>query len=126
MTTPAEDFAPLGHMLEASGWALSIAEGRTRHDLDLDLQLFLVLSRAIEVVGEAANRVSDDTQGRTPEIPWRRIIGMRNHLAHKYDDINYDILWEVVTLHLTPMIENVRRLLPDGFTPTPIRAVPLR
>ena len=56
MTTPAEDFAPLGHMLEAPGWALSIAEGRALRDLDLDLQLFLVLSRAIEVVGEAANR----------------------------------------------------------------------
>ena len=126
MTTPAQDLVSLGHMLEASGWGLSIAEGRTRRDLDLDLPLFLALCRTVEVVGEAANRVSDATQSRTPEIPWHQIIGMRNHLAHQYDKINYDTLWGVVTIHLVPLAENVRRLLPDGFTPPPIRTDLLR
>ena len=126
MTTPEEDLVPLGHILEASGWALSIAEGRTRRDLDLDLPLFLALCRTVEIVGEAANRISDATQSRTPEIPWRQIIGMRNHLVHQYDKINYDTLWGVATIHLAPLIENVRHLLPDGFTPPPIRSVPLR
>lgn len=121
MTIPTEDLISLGHILEASGWALSIAEGRTRRDLDLDLQFFLALCRAIEVIGEAANHISGDTQSRTPEIPWRRIIGMRNHLAHRYENIDYDTLWDVATMRLITLIENVRQLLPDGFVPVPLR-----
>ena len=121
MTVPTEDLIPLGHILEASGWALSVAEGRARRDLDSDLQFFLALCRAVEVVGEAANRVSDDTQSRTPEIPWRRIIGMRNHLAHRYDNVDHDTLWDVATIHLITLRENVRGILPDDFVPTPLR-----
>ena len=121
MTVPTEDLIPLGHILEASGWALLVAEGRTRRDLDSDLQFFLALCRAVEVVGEAANRVSDATQTRTPEIPWRRIIGMRNRLAHRYDNIDYDTLWDVGAIHLITLRENVRQLLPGDFTPIPIR-----
>ena len=121
MTIPTEDLISLGHILEASGWALSVAEGRTRRDLDLDLQFFLALCRAIEVMGEAANRVSDATKTRTPEIPWRRIIGMRNHLAHRYDNIDYDTLWDVSTTSLITLTESVRQLLPGDFVPTPIR-----
>ena len=121
MTITVEDLISLGHILEASGWALSVAEGRTRRDLDLDLQFFLALCRAIEVIGEAANRVSDDTQSRTPEVPWRRIIGMRNHLAHRYDNLDYDTLWDVATMRLITLRESVRLLLPDDFTPTPLR-----
>ena len=121
MNIPPEDLAPLGHILEASGWALSITEGGTRQTLDDDLQVFLALSKAIEIIGEAANRVSDYTQNEAPEIPWRRIIGMRNHLAHQYDDINSDTLWEVATIHLIALRENIRRILPDDFVPTPIR-----
>ena len=121
MRIPAEDLDPLGHILEASGWVLSLAEGRVRRDLDLDLQLFLALAKAVETVGEAANRVSDATQSRTPEIPWRRIIGMRNHLAHQYDNISYDILWGVAAIHTAALMENVRRLLPGDFVPDPLR-----
>ena len=121
MTIPAEDLSSLGHILEASGWALLVAEGRTRRDLDLDLQFFLALCRAIEVIGEAANRVSDTTQSRTPEIPWRRIIGMRNHLAHRYDNISYSILWLTVQEYVPSLIADVRSILPGDFVPTPIR-----
>ena len=121
MTIPPEDLTPLGHILEASQWVISIAEGHTRQTLDHDLAVFLALSRAVEVVGEAANRVSDFTQNGTPEIPWGRIIGMRNHLAHGYATVNYDILWGVATIHITPLIENVRRLFPDDFTHSPLR-----
>ena len=121
MTTPAEDLPPLGHILEASGWALSIAEGRTQNDLDLDLQLFLALAKAVETVGEAANHVSDATQSGTPEIPWRRMIGMRNHLAHQYDNIDYSILWLTVQERLPTLMADVLNLLPDSFTPIPLR-----
>ena len=121
MTIPPVDLKLLGHILEVSGWVLSIVEGRVQGDLDSDLQFFLALCRAIEVLGEAANRVSDATQRETPEIAWRQIIGMRNHLAHQYDDISYEILWRAAQEHVPDLIADIRRLLPDDFAPDPLR-----
>ena len=121
MTIPQWDLAPFGHMLEAAEWVLSISEGRSRSDLDTDLEFFLALCRAIEVIGEAANRVSDATQSGTPEILWRRIIGMRNRLAHEYDNLNYDTIWEAAQEYAPDLVADVRRLLPDDFVPVPLR-----
>ena len=50
----------------------------------------------MEIVGEAANRVSSETQQKHPEIPWPQIIGMRNRLTHGYDVVDYDLLWDTV------------------------------
>ena len=121
MTIPAEDLIYLGHMLEASGWALSIIEGRNEQELAHDLRLFLCLSRAIEIVGEAANHVSNSTQSRMSEVPWRQIIGMRNRLAHRYDDLNLGIIWTAAHDHIPTLMNDVRRRLPDDFAPTPLR-----
>ena len=121
MTTPAEDLAHLAHMLEAAGWALSITNGHSRRILDDNLQAYLALARAVEVIGEAANRVSDSTQSQTPQIPWRSIIGMRNHLVHQYDEVNYDTLWEVATIHAASLIGILHHLLPDDFATIPLR-----
>ena len=121
MTIPEEDQASFGHILEASGWVLSMVEGRSQGDLDSDLQFFLALCRAIEVTGEAANRVSNDTQRETPEIRWRQIIGMRNRLAHRYDNVSHGILWLVAQERVPALIADVRRLLPDDFVPVPLR-----
>ncbi len=121
MTTPEEDLIPLGHMLEASGWALTIEAGHSLRDIEQRLELFLALVKAVEIVGEAASRVSEATRSRAPDIPWRRIIGMRIHLVHRYHDINLDTLWGVVTMYLTPLMESLRLLLPNDFTPIPLR-----
>ena len=121
MTIPEEDLIPLGHMLEACDWVLSVVAGRAQQELDQDLLLFLALAKAVETVGEAANRVSDDTQSIAQEIPWRRIIGMRNRLVHNYDDIDLGTLWLAAQEHTPNLIADLRRILPDDFVPTPIR-----
>ena len=121
MIIPPEDLAPFGHMLEAAEWVLSITEGRALSDLESDLEFFLALCRAIEVIGEAANRVSDATQSGTPEILWRRMIGMRNRLAHEYDNVNHGVVWGVAQEYAPDLIAEVRRLLPDDFVPVPLR-----
>ena len=121
MTTFRPDLIPIGHMLEASRWAVSISEGRSRSDLAADLLLFLSLTKAVETIGEAANRVSDSTQSANPDVPWRGIIGMRNHLVHQYDNIDNDTLWLVVQEHLPSLMADLGRLLPDDFVPTPLR-----
>ena len=52
---------------------------------------------AIEVIGEAATRVSEQTREALPDVPWTQIMGMRNRLIHAYFEVNSDILWQTAT-----------------------------
>ena len=66
--------------------------------------------RLIEILGEAATKVSQDKQAELTQIPWREVIGMRNRIVHAYFDIDYDIVWDTVTLNvpaLTKILEAV-------------------
>ncbi len=62
--------------------AIEMASDRTRADLDSDRMLELSLPRLVEIVGEAAARISDETREAHAGIPWREIIAMRNRLIH--------------------------------------------
>jgi uncharacterized protein with HEPN domain len=72
--------------------------------------------RCVEVIGEAARLVSEDTRLRAPEIPWRLITGMRHILAHDYGTVDLDRVYRVVIEHLpdllarlTPLIESLEK-----------------
>ncbi|MBL0927809.1 MAG: DUF86 domain-containing protein [Phycisphaerales bacterium] len=106
-----EDAVRLGHMLDHALEAVQMGAGRSRADLDSDRMLNLALVRLVEIVGEAANRVSKRGQTDRPEIPWREIIGMRNRIVHGYDEVNFDILWAVIRDDLPPLIEKLRATL---------------
>jgi uncharacterized protein with HEPN domain len=78
------DRVRLRHALDALNAAMRFVEGRTRSDLDTDDMLLFALVRAIEIVGEAAGKVTDETCALLPELPWSSIVGMRNRLIHAY------------------------------------------
>jgi uncharacterized protein with HEPN domain len=107
-----DDRVRLAHMLEAVQEALSFARGRGRDDLDGDRMLVRALTKDIEIVGEAASRVSEETRAALSEIPWAAIIATRNRLIHAYFDINLDVLWETIAIDL-PALEKALR---DGRT----------
>ena len=86
-----KDEIRLRHMVDAAREAVSFAAGRTRGDLDADRQLVMALVKEIEIVGEAAARVSEATREHLPDIPWDELIGMRNRLVHAYLDVNLDM-----------------------------------
>ncbi|MFO7633010.1 MAG: DUF86 domain-containing protein [Caldilinea sp.] len=99
-----DDLVRLQHMLDAAEEAVSFAQGQTRADLEQDRKLVLALVKAVEIIGEAAYRISPDVQEQMSEIPWDDIIGMRHRLVHAYFDINLDILWRTVQDDLPPLI----------------------
>lgn len=92
----AEDLTRVRHMIEAAESAMRFVKGRSRPDLDGDEMLRFALTRAIEILGEAASRVSPDGRAAIPEVPWADVVGMRNRLVHAYFDVNLDILWRTV------------------------------
>ena len=108
-----DDEIRLRHMLEAAREAASFVKGRVRDDLETDRQLVLALVKDIEIMGEAAAQITEDTHSRTPSIPWQKIIAMRNRLVHAYFSINLDIVWQTVQKDLTALIETLERVVPQ-------------
>jgi uncharacterized protein with HEPN domain len=91
-----EDWVRLRHMLDGVRQALEFVRDRNRGDLDSDSMLLLALTRAVEIVGEAAHHVSAEGQHRYPELPWAEMVGMRNRIIHAYFEVDFDVLWETV------------------------------
>ncbi len=81
-------------MLEAAETVATFITGRARADLDRDRMLLFALVRAIEILGEAATKISAETRQAAPEVPWSQITAMRNRLIHAYFEIDPDILWK--------------------------------
>jgi uncharacterized protein with HEPN domain len=104
----------LRHMLDAAREAAQLAQGKTRPDLDADRPLNLSLVRLLEVVGEAASRVSADERAKCPGIPWTQIVALRNRLIHGYDNVDFDILWQIVTQDLPALIAELEKRLISG------------
>ncbi len=106
-----EDAVRLRHMLDAALKATEFVAGKKRTDLDQDEQLTLALVRLLEVLGEAAKQVSEDTRKRYSQIPWAGMMATRNRLIHGYFDVDLDIMWEIVDADLPPLIKDLQSIL---------------
>jgi uncharacterized protein with HEPN domain len=104
----------LRHMLDHAREATALVQGKTRSDLDSDRVLNLALIRLLEIVGEAANRVSKEARALHPEIPWPQIIGLRNRLIHGYDAVDNDILWQILVHDLPALVTTLEAVLEEG------------
>ncbi len=94
----------LKHMLDHAAEAHHLADGRSRADLDSDRLFMLATTRLLEMMGEAATRLTAETRLGSPDIPWKEMIGLRHHLVHGYDKVNLDMIWEILTVDLPPLI----------------------
>lgn len=104
-----EDGVRLRHMLEAAQKAVKYIRGHQRQDLELDEPLVLSLTRLLEILGEAAGKVSKEGQKACPEIPWPQVVGMRNRLIHAYFDVDLDQIWETLQADLPPLITALKK-----------------
>jgi uncharacterized protein with HEPN domain len=105
------DKVRLQHMLDAANEALSFVADKSRTELTSDRALALALVKSIEILGEAASKVSREFRSQSPEIPWADIVAMRNRLIHTYFDVNLDIVWQTVTAELPPLVDQIGKLL---------------
>ena len=110
----SEDLVRLRHMLDAARKAVAFSEGRTRNDLDSDEMLSLALVRLLEIIGEAAKRVSEELWQQYPEIPWKQIAGTRDRLIHGYFDVDLDIIWSIIADDLPILIADLGKMIPSN------------
>jgi uncharacterized protein with HEPN domain len=107
------DRVRLRHILDAGREALSFIEGRTREDLSRDRMLLLALIKEIEIIGEAASRISAESREKLPAVPWPLIVGMRNRLIHAYADVNLMVVWSALTIELPELLRELEAALAD-------------
>jgi uncharacterized protein with HEPN domain len=67
------------------------------------------VTRQLEIIGEAARRISPETQATIPDIPWSKMIGMRNRLIHQYDDLDLETIWDTIQISLPELIVMLER-----------------
>jgi uncharacterized protein with HEPN domain len=101
-------------MLDYARQAVAMAQGRKPSDLESDTMFQLALTRLVEIIGEAASRVSMPARERYGEIPWPDIVGMRNRLVHGYDVVDLNLLWNTVATDMPPLIAALERIVEDG------------
>lgn len=107
------DCERLLHMADALDW---IAEFVTPLDFDefrQDLKTRLSVERSLEIVGEAANHISQELKDRHPEIPWRQMSDLRNVVSHEYFQIRQEIIWQVATDEVPRVSAQLQQLLSD-------------
>jgi uncharacterized protein with HEPN domain len=98
-------------MIEAAETAVNFVSGRRRADLNSDRMLLFAVVRAIEVIDEAAGRVSETTRRGTAEIPWGLVVAMLNRLIHAYFDVDNEAVWKTATEELPALLPKLQALL---------------
>jgi uncharacterized protein with HEPN domain len=105
------DIIRLEHMLKCCNNILTFVEGKRKTHLSRDIMLDSAVRHQLEILGEAANAISQKTQKELPSIPWKQIIGLRNRLIHEYFDIDHDIIWQTIKEGLPPLVIEIQEYL---------------
>ena len=113
------DLIRLRHMLDAAKEALSFLEGRTFEDLRRERMFMLAVVKEIEIIGEAATRISEESRKTLPRVAWPKIVAMRNRLINAYADVDLSIVWDTLTDALPGLVSELEKALPSLTEPLP-------
>ncbi|NUM53397.1 MAG: DUF86 domain-containing protein [Candidatus Hydrogenedentes bacterium] len=107
-----DDAALVRHMLDTARSIARRTESVARDEFDADDDLRDALALRVQIVGEAASKVSHAYRTEHPEVPWGRIVGMRHRIVHDYLNVDFDILWQVAKKDvpaLVPLLEGLAK-----------------
>ncbi len=104
-------------ILDSAKTAIEYVAGKTQSEFLSDRQCQDAVIRRLEIIGEAARRLSEETRTAHPELPWRGIIGQRNILIHKYDDVDLFVVWETVKNDLPGLVAHLQPFVRDWEDP---------
>ncbi|MGJ3251915.1 MAG: HepT-like ribonuclease domain-containing protein [Elainellaceae cyanobacterium] len=112
MVSNKRDAASLWDMVQAIRDLQAFTAGLSYENYISNLMVQRAVERQLEILGEAARRVSQDFCQSHPEIDWTGIIGLRNVLAHRYDQIRCDRIWAILDEELPLLLTRLEQLLP--------------
>jgi uncharacterized protein with HEPN domain len=106
-----DDRVYIGHMIDTANKAIGFVAGVEREDFDNNELLRLSLTHLLQIIGEAARRVSPDFRDAYPTIPWKAVVGMRSKVVHDYLDVDEDVVWDTVKNDLPPLIAELEIII---------------
>jgi len=109
--TQRDDQVYVGHMLDTANKAIGFVQSITRETFDNNELLRLSLTHLLQIIGEAARRVSPDFRAAYPQIDWKAIVGMRSKVVHDYLNVDEDIVWDTVLNELPSLVNELERIL---------------
>lgn len=116
MRPEERDPAYLWDMLEAARAIADFTHGLTLSEFlvaGMDKEITrLAVERKLEILGEAARRVSSRFREQHPEIPWRQIVGLRNVISHEYNKVNYTLIYRITREQIPELITLLEPLIP--------------
>ncbi len=92
---------------------MSYLEGKAKEEFFKDIQCQDAIIRRLEIIGEAAGRVSMATTTKFQNLPWKKMVGMHNIMIHEYEDVDLDIVWDTVQNDLPPLVNLLAPLIPE-------------
>jgi uncharacterized protein with HEPN domain len=106
------DVSYLLDILDAAKLAVAYVSAKTQKEFLQDTQCQDAVIRHLEIIGEAARRISDETHAGLPGLPWSAMIKMRNLMIHEYDNVDLAVVWDTVQNHLPTLIQLIAPLVP--------------
>ena len=107
------DLGYLADVLKASRQIRKFVGEKTFEEFSQDNLTQSAVLHQFAIVGEAAGRVSTPFVVDHPELPWRKMVGMRNRVIHGYDDIDLEVVWETICVSIPSLISLIEPLLPQ-------------
>jgi len=109
----SRDSASVLDIFLAGQRALTFAQGLDRSELETDVMRHSAILYQIEIIGEATKRLSIVFRNQHPEIPWKDIAGMRDIIIRRYDQIDFDMVWQVIQNNIPELLAMIAPLLPE-------------
>jgi len=109
----------LRQIAEVCDKAIELRNSMTWEEFRGDWRKRMLGERLVEILGEAVKRLPDDLRQRHPQLPWDKIAGTRDYIAHGYDSVDYDVIWGVLDVEASKLKASVLAILAKEFPELP-------
>lgn len=107
----SRDFIRIEHMINAIEEISIFIKGKSQEVFEKDRILVLAVIKEIEIIGEAASKISEEFKREYSHIPWDMIISTRHRLIHGYFDIDESIIWDTFNYDIVPLKEELEKII---------------